>query len=704
MNALFEDAGKFFAGRVMTETDTSVQIELDSGKRVKVKAANVLLKFDKPQPAELVVAAHALAQEIDLDLAWEFAPDAEFSFVDLARDYFEASAGLEKQAAALFRLFEAPHYFRRLGKGNFKKAPAEIVKAALLGIERKKLVAAQIESWAGELVAGQCPPAVREQLYKLLFKPDKNAPEYKAVVEASKLAQKAPLELLKSAGAITSPYQFHWKRFLFENFPKGTGFPALAAPVIKETLPLASVRAFSIDDSQTTEIDDALSVQGLGTGTVVFAIHIAAPGLAFAPDAPIDKVARERLSTVYMPGHKLTMLPDDVVQAYTLTAGRDCPAVSLYVTLDEATLAIQDSETKLERVPIVANLRHDQLDSVITEASLTGEAAADYGFAPELAFAFRLARHLKAQREVVRGKPENFNRPDYNFRLERADASEAGSEPQRIQVQGDEPQGNETVVITTRQRGSPLDLVVAEAMILANSTWGGWLAECGVPGIYRSQASMAPGVKVRMGVRPAPHAGMGVAQYTWATSPLRRYVDLVNQWQIIACARHGRTAALAAPFKPKDVALFAIISAFDAAHAEYNGFQSGIERYWALVSLAQNDVHELDAVVMKDGLVRADALPLVFRAIGAEGLPRGAHVRVRIQATDLLTLDLHASVAMRLDVAGVAGVDDATALAEPDTDTDDAAESAGPLTLAIDVQGDGSDAQVTPATETAPAG
>ena len=674
MNALFEDAGKFFAGRVMSETDTSVQIELDSGKRVKVKAANVLLKFDKPQPTELVAAAQRLAQQIDLDLAWEFAPDAEFSFADLARDYFEASAGLEKQAAALFRLFEAPHYFRRLGKGNFKKAPAEIVKAALLGIERKKLVAAQIEGWAAELVAGQCPQPVRDQLYKLLFKPDKNAPEYKAVVEAARLSQKAPLDLLKGAGAINSPYLFHWKRFLFESFPKGTGFPALAVPAIRETLPLAALRAFSIDDSQTTEIDDALSVQGLGTGTVVFGVHIAAPGLAFAPDAPIDKVARERLSTVYMPGHKLTMLPDDVVQAYTLTAGRDCPSVSLYVTMDEATLAITGSETKLERVPIAANLRHDQLDSVVTEASLTGAAEATYAFAPELAFAFRLARHLKAQREVVRGKPENFNRPDYNFRLE-------GS---------GEPQGTERVLITTRQRGSPLDLVVAEAMILANSTWGGWLAECGVPGIYRSQASMAPGVKVRMGIRPAPHAGMGVAQYTWATSPLRRYVDLVNQWQIIACARHGRTAALAAPFKPKDVALFAIISAFDTAHAEYNGFQSGIERYWALVSLAQNGVTELDAVVMKDGLVRADALPLVFRALGAEGLPRGAHVRVRLQGTDLLTLDLHASVATRLDDAAAAGEAAADAEGSAD-DADDAADSAGPLTLAIDVQGEGAD-------------
>ena len=652
----------------MSEADSSMQIELDSGRRVKVKSASVLLKFEKPQPAEFIAEAQTLARDIDLDLAWEFASDEEFGFADLARDYFDAKAGLPQQAAALFKLFEAPHYFRRLGKGNFKKAPEETVKAALLGIERKKQLLAQIEAWAEELAAGSCPVQVREQLYKILFKPDKNGPEYKAVVEAAKRSQKPPLDLLTAAGAIDSPYQFHWKRFLFEHFPKGTGFPSLEAPAIKEALPLAPVRAFSIDDSQTTEIDDALSVQGLGSGTVVFGVHIAAPGLAIAPDSPVDKVARDRLSTVYMPGHKLTMLPDEVVQVYTLMAGRDCPAVSLYVTLNEDTLEITGSETRLDRVPIAANLRHDQLDSVITEATLTGAAPADYEFAAELAFAHRLARHLKAGREAVRGKPENFNRPDYNFRLDRNE--------------GTEPRGDEQVTITTRARGSALDLIVAEAMILANSTWGGWIAEHGVPGIYRSQASMAPGVKVRMGTKPAPHAGMGVAQYTWATSPLRRYVDLVNQWQIIACARHGRTAALAAPFKPKDTALFAIISGFDAAYSAYNGFQSAIERYWTLKYLAQEGLAELDADVMKDGLVRAETLPLVFRALGAEALPRNARVRVRITGTDLLTLDLHANVIARIDDPTTES-DDAPEIEDPADETED---SAGPLTLAIDMK------------------
>jgi len=677
MYALFEEGGKFLAGRVMAESDASAQIELDSGKRVKVKAANLLLKFADPAPADLIASAQALAPEIDLDLAWEFAPDSEFGFADLARDYFDANAGAKQQAAALFRLFEAPHYFRRLGKGQFRKAPPETVKAALLGIERKKQVVAQIEAWANDLMHGQCPSPVREQLYRILFKPDRNAPEYKAVVEAAKRSQRAPLDLLTAAGAIDSPYQFHWQRFLFEQFPRGTAFPALEVPVLREVLPLAAVAAFSIDDSATTEIDDALSVQGLGSGRVVFGVHIAAPGLAFGPQSPLDVVARDRLSTVYMPGHKITMLPDDVVAAYTLTAGRECPAVSLYVTLDEATLDVLGHETRLELVPIASNLRHDQLDGIVTEASLRGEAPAEYPHAAELAFAHRLARHLKGRREAVRGKPEVFNRPDYAFRVDGVDG---------------EPKGDERVHIVPRARGTALDLVVAEAMILANSTWGGWLAANGVPGIYRSQASLAPGIKVRMGTKPAPHAGMGVPQYSWATSPLRRYVDLVNQWQIIACARHGRTAALAAPFKPRDVQLMAIVSAFDTAYTAYNAFQSAMERYWTLLSLAQQGRDTLEATVLKEGLVRADELPLVFRATGAESLPRGTAVEVRIEATDLLTLDVHARVLARIDEVSVDAASAADAPVLDDESEDEGQVAAGPLTLAIDTEAPAEDA------------
>jgi exoribonuclease II len=687
MFVLFEEAGKFMAGRVLSEADASAQVELDSGKRVKVKAANLLLKFDKPEPKAFMAAAQQLATTIELEMAWEFAPGDEFGFADLAKDYFSAQATLTEQAAMLLTLFEAPHYFRRAGKGRFKKAPADIIAQALAAIEKKRLVAEQIAQWATELGAGSCPAPIAQQLYKILFKPDKNAPEYKAVVEASRTTQTAPLALLQKAGAIASPYQFHWKRFLLENFPKGTGFPAITAPAIADALPVAAVQAFSIDDSQTTEIDDALSVQGLGTGTVVVGIHIAAPGLAVQPGSPVDTLGRARLSTVYMPGFKITMLPDDVVQSYTLQEGRDCPSVSLYVTFNEATLEIQASETQLERVPIAHNLRHDQLDAVVTESWLQ-DTSFEHENTPQplpnlreqLSFLYRLAQDLKAKREVVRGKPETFNRPDYNFRLE--------------ENAGAEPDGSETVRISTRQRGAPLDLIVAEAMILANSTWGSWMADMGVPAIYRSQASLAPGVKVRMGTKALPHAGIGVKSYAWSTSPLRRYTDLVNQWQIIACARHGKTAALAAPFKPKDAELFSIISSFDAAYSAYNGYQGAMERFWTMRYTQQHGITELVGTVFKEGMVRADDIPLVLPVMGAQGLPRNAKVRVKLGEMDLITLDVQGTVVERLDMP-------ADTAAAPSDEVEDDEEVAGPIAIAVDMD-DAPQASATPSDNPAP--
>uniref|UniRef100_UPI0026ED5DE6 RNB domain-containing ribonuclease n=1 Tax=Pseudacidovorax intermedius TaxID=433924 RepID=UPI0026ED5DE6 len=383
---------------------------------------------------------------------------------------------------------------------------------------------------------------------------------------------------------------------------------------------------------------------------------------------------RARMSTVYMPGHKITMLPDAVVQTYTLLEGAPRPAVSLYARFDEATLALQGIETKIERVPVVANLRHDQLDAVIDEAWLEAPAAtggpdeAQRLHAP-LAFLFRLAKALKAQREVVRGKPESFNRPDYNFRL-------VGHEDRP------EPDGSETVQITTRRRGAPLDLIVSEAMILANSSWGGWLGELGVPALYRSQASLAPGIKVRMGTKALPHAGLGVKSYAWSTSPLRRYTDLVNQWQIIAAARHGKTAALAAPFKPKDAGLFSILSGFDAAYSTYNAYQSGMERFWTLKYLQQHGIRELEATLVRDAgggeaLARADTLPLVLPVIGAQGLPRGARVRLRLGDIDEIALAVNGSVIERLDAEASPAADDAEA--------DEEEAATGALTIAVDV-------------------
>jgi exoribonuclease-2 len=330
MHVLFEEAGKFMAGRVLSEAEASSQVELDSGKRVKVKAANILLKFES-RPRRAAGPGRRRGQTIELELAWEFAPEGEFGFADLARDYFSANATLAQQAGALFRLFEAPHYFRRAGKGRFKKAPAEILQQALAAIEKKKVMPAadhRLGRRAGRRpLPGADPRAALQDPVQ--------ARQERARVQGrgrgrARHPALPPLDLLQKAGAIDSPYQFHWKRFLFENFPQGHRLPG-AGGAAHQGRPAAGRRAgLSIDDSQTTEIDDALSVQGLGSGTVVWAST--SPRRAW-PSARqrIDQLGRQRLSTVYMPGYKITMLPDDVVQTYTLRKGataRPCRCTS----------------------------------------------------------------------------------------------------------------------------------------------------------------------------------------------------------------------------------------------------------------------------------------------------------------------------------------------------------------------------------------
>ena len=618
MYALFEDAGKFHAGRVH-ERDRQPRCRSSSAPASAPRSRRPTCCCASPARSRTALLARRRP------LAGGDRPRPRLGVRARGRVRLRRAGPrlLRRQRRRrrsrpprCSRLFGAPHYFRRLGKGRFKKAPEEIVKAALLGIERKKQIAAQVDAWAAELVAGACPPAdPRAALPHPLQARQERARVQGRGRGVAKRTQRPPLELLKAAGAIDSPYQFHWRRFLFEQFPKGAGFAAVGTrrgPA--RQLPLAPARAFSIDDSQTTEIDDALSVQGLGSGSVVVGIHIAAPALGVAPGLA------GRPDRARAPLHRLHPGPqaDDAARRRWSRRSRSPKARGaggLAVRhVDEATLAIaRRARRGSSACCIAANLRHDQLDADVNEATLAaGLRRRRFRFARRARASCTAWRaHLKAAREVVRGKPENFNRPDYTFRLDVAD----GERDRRA---------TSASRSATRRRGSPLDLIVAEAMILANSTWGGWLAELrrarhlpqpGEPGARRQGAH---------GHRPAPHAGMGVAQYAWATSPLRRYVDLVNQWQIVACARHGRTAALAAPFKPKDVSLSRSSRTSTPRTPPTTASRPAIERYWALQYLAQNGIDELDATVMKDGLVRADNLPLVFRAVGAESLPRGS--------------------------------------------------------------------------------
>jgi exoribonuclease-2 len=618
MNVLFEEDGAFRAGSVLADNVSSLQIELASGKRSKVKAGNVLLRFAAPGPGELLDRAEAEAEGIDVDFLWEACGEPEFGFEELAAEYHGTKPDAVQAAAVLLRLHSAPIYFHRKGRGRFRKAPPEILQAALAGLEKKRQQAAAIERMVEELKTGHLPAEFAAILPQLIYKPDRNRGETKALEAACGETGKSAARLLFESGALPSTHDYHLGRFLFEFFPDskgGTGFPEFAAPVEPADLPLAQVQAFSVDDAHTTEIDDAFSVTPNASGGWQIGIHIAAPGLGFGPDSDLGRITRERLSTVYMPGRKITMLPEHVVEHFTLGAGQTVPAISLY--LDVASdLRLLGHETRMERVPIVANLRHHDIEPVFNAATLA-EGLGDFPYRDELKLLWEFAQVL----EAGRGKPsDNGNRKDYNFIVDWSADSGIAAEP-----------GKGFVTIAERERGSPLDTLVAELMIVANATWGAMLRDAGIPALYRVQTAG----KVRMSTVAAAHEGLGVECYAWSSSPLRRYCDLLNQWQLIALLRKEPP-----PFPPKSADLLAAMRDFELTYAAYAEFQRGMERYWCLRWLLQEDASGTFGHVLREALVRLESIPLVLRVPSLPELPRGTRVRLDIEGIDLLEAEL----------------------------------------------------------------
>lgn len=604
MNILYEEDGSFKVGSIMTDNTTSLQVENLSGKRSKIKAANAMLRFTQPALSEFLPQAEQLASGIEVDFLWECCPPEEFGFEQIAAEYFGHEPSPLEAAAALIRLHGAPIYFHKKGKGRYRAAPPDVLKAALAGAEKKRQQLALQERMTTQLTQFELPAEFADKLPQLLYKPDRNTIETKALEAACAATHLSAAHLLHRCGALPSTHDYHLNRFLFEHFPKDTGFPPVEIGVWEE-LPLASASAFSIDDATTTEIDDAFSVEKLANGNWRIGVHIAAPALGLPRDSDGDKVAAGRLSTVYMPGDKITMLPDNVVQAFTLNADRVCPALSMYNEVDAETLEILNHQSRVERIHVAANLRHDTLELLFNEETLAA-GKLDYPWAAELALLWKLVQKL----EAARGKPSDNStqQVDYNFNVE-----------------------NDRISITTRRRGSPIDKVVSELMILVNSEWGKHIAEHGFVAIYRTQQ----GGKVKMSTVAAPHQGLGVAQYMWSSSPLRRYVDMVNQRQIIAMLRDGEPA-----YPKNDTALYAAMRDFDTMYGIYNDFQRHMERYWCLRWLLQEKIEQVEAVVLRENLVKLTGIPLIFRAPSLPELPPGTRVRLAIGDIDLIDLDV----------------------------------------------------------------
>ena len=645
MHLLFEESGDL---KIATSQSVSGigdaeswQATTLSGKKIKLKAKEVWLRFDNSDAHAVMSQANELSAGIDLQLLWDCAPDEEFGLVDVSQEYFGDQASIAQQVALGLALQGAPVFFRRKGRGRFQRAPLEQLQAGLAAIERKQKELEQQHVWQQDLIAGQFPETLRSIAKQLLFNPDKNTNAYKALQAACVETGESAAQLMIRCGAIDSPLAFHQEMFLKTHFPHGAEHhdqtvidQALCDTSFAE-LPVAQVKAFSIDDSGTTEIDDALSVTPLEGGGHRVGIHIAAPGLVITKDDPVDLVARHRMSTVYFPGDKMTMLPDSIIAQFSLDEGGERAALSMYVDLDEDGKLQQDTlEIRAERVPIVANLRLEDLEHLVTEEALINKEV--FPFHEELAILWRGAQHLHAARQE--------RRVANGLRLEQLGLVDPNALARDFYFEIEERAGEQFVEIVPRQRGSILDTVVAEWMIFCNSSAGRLLAEHGLPGLFRTQKGWGP-LRTRMQTTPGPHEGLGLDYYAWSTSPLRRYSDLVNQWQLIALAKHGVTAKMVAPFSPKDASLMGIAADFETCYQAYGEFQDRLEKYWCLRWLQQQGLPKTVFVRhLKEGMSRLEAVPLYIAIPELATQPRMTRAEVEITDLDLLQLNASARV------------------------------------------------------------
>lgn len=609
MNVFYEEDGHFKVATIKSENPGSLQVEAASGKRSKIKTSNVLFHFEEALEG-FIEQAQNEAETLDIDFLWECSEENEFGFEDLAKAYYGEKPTAVQSGAIVIKIHAAPVYFYRKGKGRYKAAPEETLKLALAAVERKRLQAIQMAEWVEMLNQHQVPVGFAEKADSLIYQPDKNSLEWKAIEEAARTSGRLTLSVMFDAGLIQNAHDYHLGAFLREMFAEGTDFPPFEEMTEQlddgfADLPMAEVAAFSIDDATTNEIDDAFSVVDLSNGNKRVGIHIAAPALTVKPDSALDVILLKRLSTVYMPGNKITMLPESVVRPFSLDEGEIKPALSLYCEI-APDLTVVSHETKIEMISVVDNLRHDTLEPLFNADTLDQDSGH-----PRWA-ELKLLHNFAESLEKARGKydPNRAPQIDYNFYV-----SDTG-----------------VVSIVARERGSPMDKLVSELMIYANSTWGALLSQGGFAGIYRAQT----GGKVFMTTEATPHQGLGVAQYAWCTSPLRRAVDLINQRQLTALLRQQEP-----PYPAKGGQLQTVMRDFDQTYQSYSEFQMRMERYWCLQYLIQEKLTEVKATVWRENLVRLDGMFYITKVSSLPDLKVGTKVLLGIKRVDTLLMELH---------------------------------------------------------------
>ena len=333
-------------------------------------------------------------------------------------------------------------------------------------------------------------------------------------------------------------------------------------------LDLSNLKVYTIDDETTTEIDDGLSWEQLADGRERLWIHIADPSRWVLPEDELDLDARKRGSTVYLPTGMVPMFPELLATGpMSLVQGEVCFALSFGVILNENG-GVAEYSIHASLIKPTYRLTYEDVDEML-ELGVTAE--------PEIEAIAKWARQRKAWR---------YNQGAVSISMPEA----------MIKVRQDEISIELLDDSISRQ-------LVAEMMILAGEVAARYGKEHNLPLPFRGQPQpelppdeellLLPAGFVRacamrrcmpkseMSITPLRHAGLGLDTYTQATSPIRRYSDLLTHFQIKAHLR-GDTPPFSAE-QLREVMMSVITTTQEVTMVERQ-----TNRYWALEYLRRH--------------------------------------------------------------------------------------------------------------------
>ncbi len=599
---IISDGQTYKIAHLIEAYKTHLQVELVPEKlRKKIKPEYKLYQLKTNDITNFQTQINNLTPSIDTELLWDMIEefDQKLSITELSKLYFGDHYTEIEQTTLLFAITTQNIIFNNHVDGCFSKcSPEEQIKRQ--DIQNKQQSYEKLfNEYYNKLITLQNPNFnANIDPIKLLNKPDKQSIEYKALFQASKHLNISQLELCQKTNLAPDLATFFVDTFMLEIFPSGINYTKSTATSIEyprsENLNLS---VFSIDDKHTTEIDDAFSITHTDNGYLI-GVHISAPAL----DNTLQDMVADNISTIYYPGNKITMLPEEIINKYSLWENTQAPVVSIYFTVDEE-FNIKEYHSKLETVKIHKNLRIEELELLFNVDNLDIEH--NYPYEPELKILYKFATRL----EELRGKASVNNLSvDYNFAFD-----------------------NEKIIITPRIRGNPIDKLVSELMILANCTWGRMLTNNFIPAIYRVKQ---PSYPVKMTLHADSHTGLNVSYYTWSTSPLRRSSDYINQHQIINLVTNTKNH-----YTSLNPTLLQVVEDFDTKYSKYIAFQTKMERFWSLKYLLQENITVLEGTFVYKSKVQLNSVPI---DIDTNGLttqkPKGTKIKLKIFNINLTTL------------------------------------------------------------------